>query len=112
MRSVRTAAALLALLLLTLLSAQWTGMQHRVAHAWISAPGADHAAAMSDDDDSLDLAHSCTLFDAAALGLALHPAFYLPVCLRAAMAAEPPPETSSPQAHPFRHFSPRGPPLV
>lgn len=108
--SARVAAVLLALLLLMLLGAQWTGMQHRVAHAWI-ADGADHAAAAADDGEGLHLVHSCTLFDAAALGATLQSAFFLPACLRAVMTSAKRPQTPSRQAHPFRLFSPRGPPL-
>ncbi|MEC4719791.1 hypothetical protein RY831_11575 [Noviherbaspirillum sp. CPCC 100848] len=109
MHSARAAAALLTLLLM-LLGMQWTGMQHRIEHAWISSSSADHASA-SDDDEAPDLAHSCTLFDAAALGATLHSAFFRPVCPRAVMSTARSRQTSPPHAHPFRHFSPRGPPL-
>lgn len=109
-RSARVVAVLLAVLLPALLAAQWTGMQHRVAHAWITA-SADHAAADPDGDDGLHLAHSCTLLDAAALGVTLHSAFLLPICLRAGMTDAQPPAATSGRAHAFRHFSSRAPPV-
>ena len=114
MCSARIAATLLAVLL-ALLGAQWAGLQHRVAHALIAeagdSAGGDEAAATPDDGDGPDLAHSCMLFDAAALGATLHSTFLLPVCLRAVMSRLRPAQTVSWQAHPFRHFSPRAPPL-
>lgn len=114
LRSACIAAALLALLLPALLVAQWTGLQHRIAHAWIAASvsaSADHDAAASDHDETPHFSHSCTLFDAVALGVTLQSAFFLPVCLRAMLAQAQPPVPPPDHLHSFRHFSPRAPPL-
>jgi len=108
-RSARVAAMLLAVLLPALLCAQWTGMQHRVAHAWIAA-AADHATSASDNDDTPHLAHSCTLFDAASLGVMLHSAFFPPACLRARMIDARPPAAAPAHAQAFKLFLPRAPP--
>lgn len=107
--TARIAAVLLAVLLPALLTAQWAGLQHRVAHAWIAA-AADHAAADSDSGDTLHLAHSCALFDAATLGVTLQSAFFLPTCLRARLADARLAESTPGLAHAFRHFLPRAPP--
>lgn len=66
-----------------LLFAQWTGLQHRIAHFGLATPG-DHATAIvaEDDDAATHLHHSCVLFDAAALGITMHSLLYLTPCLR------------------------------
>jgi hypothetical protein len=110
-RSARAVAVLLAVLLPALMAAQWMGVQHRVAHAWIAA-AADHAAATADSDGTLHLAHSCTLFDAAALGVTLHSAFLLPACLRTRIADALPPAPNAGPVQAFTHFSPRAPPSI
>ncbi|WP_151633658.1 hypothetical protein [Noviherbaspirillum aerium] len=105
------ALLLLATLLLAMLGSQWIGMQHRVAHAWLAAPAADHAVDAADDEGSSDLAHSCILLDAATLSVTLQTAFLLPLCLRNQIGKAQLPAPLSWRPHLFRHFSPRGPPL-
>lgn len=70
----RSSQQLLAIVLMAaLLCAQWAGLSHRVAHA-------DGKAAWSalksqtDSESGKDAGHSCSLFDAAALGTGIHTA--------------------------------------
>lgn len=63
-----------ALLLLAMLAGQWTGLEHRIRHAGRDVPHA-HAVAVAADHGDEGYAHSCQLFDAAALGLGIHSAF-------------------------------------
>jgi hypothetical protein len=72
---------LLALLLTcSLLVAQWVGLQHRVAHAWLqsSAPALDHADRSIQEAADKDLFHSCTLLDASTVGACIAGAGYTP----------------------------------
>jgi hypothetical protein len=72
---------LLALLLMcSLLVAQWTGLQHRVAHAWqqASIPALAHADQSTQDSLDKDLFHSCTLLDASTVGACIATAGYKP----------------------------------
>ncbi|HEY8607390.1 MAG TPA: hypothetical protein VIM12_09800 [Noviherbaspirillum sp.] len=111
--------ALAALLLLALLAAQWTGWQHRIAHAGFErAQVAAHAFAAigtpdaAPDDTLAHGDHSCLLLDAAALGTGLHAAIVsLPPAPAAARAGD---MEQRPSWRPrfLAHFSPRAPPFA
>ncbi len=80
-RNHRLLTHLLALLLTcSLLVAQWAGLQHRVAHAWLPSAISAHAASDFSKQENTDnhLFHSCVLLDANAVGACLASADYKP----------------------------------
>ena len=74
------------LLLCCLLSAQWLGLAHRVAHAGWSASGqaAKATASNTGKGSHIDLRHSCAAFDDATLPALLSTPPYLAPLLPAA----------------------------
>jgi hypothetical protein len=75
---------LLALLLMgSLLLAQWSGLQHRVAHAWLLPADIVHSESERSDQETPDksFSHSCALLDAATVGACLASAKYVPPLL-------------------------------
>lgn len=106
-------SALAALLLLAMLAGQWTGLEHRVRHAGLDivlAQPAAHGHDESDESDDHGYAHSCQLFDAAALGVGLHGAFLAARCLPAAQDWTPAWTALLRPASFNGHFSSRAPP--
>jgi hypothetical protein len=80
-RNYRLLPYLLALFLTcSLLVVQWTGLQHRVAHAWqqASIPAFAHADQSTQDSPDKDFFHSCTLLDASTVGACIASAGYKP----------------------------------
>ncbi|MFC7515860.1 hypothetical protein ACFQUU_12675 [Herbaspirillum sp. GCM10030257] len=104
--------ALPVILGLLLLFAQWTGLQHRIAHFGLATPSIHATAILADDDAAAHLHHSCVLFDAAALGITMHSPFYLPPCLRTEANSSREHHESSWDAYFVSHFSSRAPPLT
>lgn len=103
--------ALPVLLGVLLLFAQWTGLQHRIAHFGLATSDVHAAVIVTDDDAATHLHHSCVLFDAAALGTTMHSPFYLPPRLRTEDNAGPDHFSASWDAHFASYFSSRAPPL-
>jgi hypothetical protein len=101
--------ALSALLLFALLSAQWAGLQHRVEHAQLEAATA-RISAINGNDGGTHAAHSCQLFDAAALGASLHTPFLAAPCVRMRIAPAVRTPILSWQALFVGHFLSRAPP--
>jgi len=99
--------ALAALLLLALLSAQWSGLQHRIEHAWQESVSVQ---LIDDDGVGIHVAHSCKLFDAATLGIGLHTAVFTAPCSRLPVLSPVHLKVLSWQALFIRHFSSRAPP--
>ena len=83
---VSSRSALVLLMLCCLLSAQWLGLGHRVAHAGWSAAGqaAKATGANSSKSSDIDLRHSCAAFDDATLPALLTTPPYLAPLLPAA----------------------------
>lgn len=104
--------ALPVLLGVLLLFAQWTGLQHRIAHFGLATSGVHATAIVGDDDAAAHQHHSCVLFDAAALGITMHSPFYLPPCLRTGANTNGDRHESSWDAYFVSHFSSRAPPLT
>ncbi|MGV3740748.1 MAG: hypothetical protein ACO1NO_00375 [Burkholderiaceae bacterium] len=80
-RNHRLLTHLLALLLTcSLLVAQWAGLQHRVAHAWLPSALPAHAISATSNQENTDhhLFHSCILLDANAVGACLAGADHTP----------------------------------
>lgn len=76
-----------ALLMLAMLAGQWAGLEHRISHAWLATPmlqQAQDAASIDSGDRDQGAAHSCDLFDAAALAAGMGGAYHYASCLRAA----------------------------
>jgi hypothetical protein len=65
--SVSSRSTLVLLMLCCLLSAQWLGLGHRVAHAGWTAGGQLAKAAVFGSSSDIDLRHSCAAFDDATL---------------------------------------------
>lgn len=118
--------ALAALLLLSMLAGQWTGLEHRVRHAGLAGtlhhllPAVPDGASLADvaaqaggvDGAEEGYAHSCQLFDAATLSAAIHVTRLPGACERAAQDWRLPWPPSSWQAVFIAHFSSRAPPFV
>lgn len=104
--------ALPVILGLLLLFAQWTGLQHRIAHFGLATSSMHAAAISADDDAAAHLHHSCVLFDAAALGITMHSPFYLSPCMRTGANTSRDHHESSWDAYFVSHFSSRAPPLT
>jgi hypothetical protein len=119
-------SALAALLLLAMQAGQWTGLEHRIGHAGLD-PAALHQLAahlagvadpagladptQPDNQDNEGYAHSCQLFDAATLAIAIHSGFRSFHCQRAAQDWTSPWAMLSWQAPFTSHFSSRAPPF-
>jgi hypothetical protein len=84
--SVSSRSTLVLLLLCCLLSAQWLGLGHRVAHAGWTGAGQSVKAAVFDSGKSSDihLRHSCAAFDEATLPALLGTPPYLAPLMPAA----------------------------
>jgi hypothetical protein len=95
---------------LLLLFAQWTGLQHRIAHFGVATSNLHATALVADDDAATHLHHSCVLFDAAALGITMHTPFYFPPCPRTEGNISPAHPGSSWDAYFVSQFSSRAPP--
>jgi len=83
-------SVLAACLILAMLVAQWAGLQHRIEHADRAADVlrvANVSSGATGDAASAHVAHSCALFDAAALGDTLHNPPDAAPCLPALTAA-------------------------
>lgn len=105
---------LLALFLMcSLLAAQWSGLQHRVAHAWLQPADLVHI----DSDDSIqetsdkNLLHSCVLLDAGTVGACLASSEYAPPLQNNLSMPSSVLPLISWQALFIRHFSSRAPPF-
>jgi hypothetical protein len=105
-----------ALLIVSLLFVQWSGLTHAVAHAGntaiVSADAAESSMpAGSGGFDHQKSASSCAALDAATLGVAL-PSPSFPTVLQSAVAKAITQAATTSWITPFRaHFSPRAPPL-
>lgn len=97
---------------LLLLFAQWTGLQHRIAHFGFETSSLHATAIGADDDGAAHLHHSCVLFDAAALGITMHSPFYLPSSLRTEASTNRNYRGSAWDAYFVSHFSSRAPPFT
>jgi hypothetical protein len=112
MYRIRFANTTLPVLLgLLLLFAQWTGLQHRIAHFGIATSSLHDTAIVVDDDAATHLHHSCVLFDAAALGITMHSPFFQPPCLHTGANTSQDHPESSWDAYFVSHFSSRAPPF-
>jgi hypothetical protein len=111
--SVSSRSTLVLLMLCCLLSAQWLGLGHRVAHAgWTGAGQAAKATVFSSSKSSdIDLRHSCAAFDDATLpALLTTPPYQAPLLPAASVLALWTAFLSWQQ--PFScHFQSRAPPL-
>jgi hypothetical protein len=111
--SLSSRSTLVLLMLCCLLSAQWLGLGHRVAHAgWTAAGQAAKARVFSATKSSdTDLRHSCAAFDDATLpALLTTPPYLAPLLPAASVLALWTAFLSWQQ--PFScHFQPRAPPV-
>jgi hypothetical protein len=111
--SVSSRSTLVLLMLCCLLSAQWLGLGHRVAHAgWTGASHTAKATVFSSSKSSeIDLRHSCAAFDDATLpALLTTPPYQAPLLPAASVLALWTAFLSWQQ--PFScHFQSRAPPL-
>ncbi|MGH8809249.1 MAG: hypothetical protein ACREX0_15355 [Noviherbaspirillum sp.] len=108
--SLRRHAAIVLLLTIALLCAQWSGIMHRIDHAPL--PHEQHAATSIDHDDDTDARHSCVAFDAAAVADTVHLRPYLAPLLTSAQVLALWSAFASWDAPLVRHFSSRAPPLT
>ena len=111
-RVSRSRGTLVLLLLCCLLSAQWLGLGHRVAHAgWKAAAQTFKTSAVTSDKTDVDLRHSCAAFDEATLPALLNtPPYVAPLLPAASVLALWSAFASWRQ--PFScHFQSRAPPL-
>lgn len=99
------------LLALALLCTQWLGLSHRIEHAWLPAQqAAGGSTGAQNDGYGHALAHACELFDAAALGAALHIAPARTALLPGTEILAPKLAFTSWAAPFLRHYATRAPP--
>lgn len=100
------------LLACSLLVAQWTGLQHRVAHAHLQAGVAHGISDLAGNEEAdKQLFHSCLLFDASAMSAGPPCSEYFSALLRYARLPITVLPLVSWQALFIRQFSSRAPPL-
>jgi hypothetical protein len=108
-------AHLLALLLMcSLFAAQWIGLQHRVAHAWLPSAHVLHIDPdrVSQETPDKNLFHSCVLLDAGTVGPCIASADDVPLSSKRLSLPVSVLPLVSWQALFTRHFSSRAPPFL
>ena len=102
------------LLVCSLVLAQWAGLQHRVAHAWLQPSNLeqiDSGWSVQDDAPDKDFFHSCDLLDANTVGACIASADYAaPLLNNLSLSISVLPLVSW-QALFTRQFSSRAPPF-